>query len=117
MATKQTTAQYILDLVSSVGNVRVTKMFGEYALYCDDKVVGLICDDQLFIKYTDPGKDFADGRYVEGFAYPGAKPSMNVSEMFDDQQFLCDLVRITSQALPLPKPKKSKKIASEEKIR
>jgi len=25
-------------------------MFGEYALYCGDKVVALVCDDQLFVK-------------------------------------------------------------------
>jgi TfoX/Sxy family transcriptional regulator of competence genes len=40
MATSQGTTDFILDQLSSVPNVRVRKMFGEYALYCDDKVVG-----------------------------------------------------------------------------
>lgn len=52
MATSQSTTEFILDQLSSVPNVRVRKMFGEYALYCGDKVVGLICDDQLFVKTT-----------------------------------------------------------------
>jgi DNA transformation protein and related proteins len=106
MKTKQTTVDYILDQLASAGMVRAQKMFGEYALYCNEKVVGLICKDQLFIKYTDPGKQFAEGRYVEDCAYPGAKPSMNVTDELDDRDFLCDLIRITEKALPQPKPKK-----------
>ena len=105
MSTKQSTADFVLDQLAAAGPVRVRKMFGDYALYCDDKVVGLICDDQLFIKYTDRGKAFAEGRYSEGFAYPGAKPSMNVTDLLDDAQFLCDLVRLTSESLPRSKKK------------
>jgi len=103
MSTSKSTAEFILDQLANAGAVRVRKMFGEYALYCDEKVVGLICDDQLFIKYTDKGKEFAEGRYSEGYAYPGAKPSMNVTDLLDDPQFLCDLVRLTAASLPKPK--------------
>lgn len=106
MTSKQATVDFILDQLSSLGNVRARKMFGDYALYCDEKVVGLICEDQLFVKYTDGGRKFAQGRYEEGCAYPGAKPSMNVSESMDDGEFLCALIRMTVDALPHPKPKK-----------
>lgn len=105
MGSKKETVEYILDQLFAAGTVRVKKMFGEYALYCNDKVVGLICDDQLFIKYTDQGKKFAGGKYTEGFAYPGAKPSMNVTENVDDNQFLTELIQITEESLPLPKTK------------
>lgn len=106
MATSEATIQYILEQVSAAGNIRVRKMFGEYALYCDDKVVGLVCEDQLFIKYTDPGKVFAEGRFSEGYAYPGAKPSMNVSDAIDDSEFISLLIRKTADALPMPVKKK-----------
>jgi DNA transformation protein and related proteins len=106
MATKQATIDFILEQLTPVGAVRARKMFGEYALYCGEKVVGLVCDDQLFIKYTDPGKKFAEGRFTEGYAYPGAKPSMDVSDNVDDRDFLCSLVLLTADALPTPKPKK-----------
>jgi hypothetical protein len=66
----------------------------------NDKVVGLICDDQIFIKLSDQGKQFAVGRYEEGCAYPGAKPSMNVTDYMDDSQFLSTLVELTYTALP-----------------
>lgn len=111
MATSQTTVDDILEQTADAGQMRARKMFGEYALYCNEKVVGLICDDQLFIKYTDPGKKFAEGRYVEGTAYPGAKPSMNVTDAIDDADFLSKLIRITAEALPEAKrkPKKTTK--------
>jgi DNA transformation protein and related proteins len=106
MSTKQETVDYILEQTVTAGMMRARKMFGEYALYCDDKVVGLICDDSLFIKYTDKGKLFAEGRYGEGYAYPGAKPSMNITDQIDDWDFLCSLIRITADSLPLPKARK-----------
>ena len=107
MPTDISTVDFILEQLQELPFVRVRKMFGEYAVYCDDKVVGLICDDQLFIKYTDAGKEYARGRYTEGNAYPGAKPSMNVTDCIDDREFLSALVRLTATSLPLPK-KKSK---------
>ena len=47
---------FILDQLRDVQLIRARKMFGEYALYCGDKVVALVCDDQLFVKITEPGK-------------------------------------------------------------
>ncbi|MCC3506339.1 MAG: TfoX/Sxy family protein [Microcoleus sp. PH2017_19_SFW_U_A] len=44
--------EYILDQINQAGQVSFKKMFGEYAIYCDEKVVALVCDNQLFIKPT-----------------------------------------------------------------
>jgi DNA transformation protein len=108
MATKQSTIDFLLDQLSGVVDVRARKMFGEYALYCNDKVVSLVCDDELFVKITEPGKKFLGGAYEEGFAYKGAKASMHISgDLLEDRQFLAELVRITEKALPRPKPKKT----------
>ncbi|MGD0838883.1 MAG: TfoX/Sxy family protein [Polyangia bacterium] len=109
MATSQSTADFILDQLSSVPNVRVRKMFGEYALYCGDKVVALICDDQLFVKITPAGKVAVRDSYAESIAYPGAKPSLLVSASdLEDHERLSELIRVTSAALPPPKAKKPK---------
>ena len=110
MATKQTTIDFLLDQLASVSGVRARKMFGEYALYCDEKVVALVCNNQLFVKTTEAGRAFVGDRYKEGQAYPGAKPSMLVgAEDLDDDERLCELVRVTAAALPAPKPKKLRK--------
>jgi TfoX/Sxy family transcriptional regulator of competence genes len=109
MATSQSTADFILDQLSSVPKVRVRKMFGEYALYCEDKVVALICDDQLFVKITPAGKAVVGRRYAERIAYPGANPSMLISASdLEDHERLSELILVTAAALPPPKPKKPK---------
>jgi len=107
MSTKQATMDYILDQAVTAGNLRVRKMFGEYALYCDDKVVGLVCDDTLFVKITEPGKKFVAKYYQEGHAYPGAKVSMMIDgDRLEDRKWLSELIRLTADVLPYPKPKK-----------
>jgi TfoX/Sxy family transcriptional regulator of competence genes len=105
VSTSQSTIDYLLDQLSNLPNVRVRKMFGEYALYCDEKVVALVCDNQLFVKITPPGRALVGERYEEGEAYPGAKPSMLIgAEEIDDGERLCELIRLTADALPAPKP-------------
>lgn len=101
----------MLDQLSSVGVVRARRMFGEYALYCDDRVVALVCDDQLFVKITDRGRKYVGDQYEEGFAYPGARASMSIGgDLIEDRDWICGLIRITADNLPLPKPKKTKRV-------
>ena len=110
MATKQSTIDFILDQLSLLDGAYARKMFGEYALYFDGKVVGLVCDNQLFIKITEPGKEFVGGHYREGHAYPGAKVSMLIDGgQLEERDWLCELVRITADNVPYPKVKKAKK--------
>jgi DNA transformation protein len=110
MKTKQSTIDYILDQLISSGDVSARKMFGEYALYCDGKVVALVCRDTLFVKITDEGKKFVGKHYKEGHAYKGAKTSMVIEDdRIEDHEWLSELVRITADSLPTPKQKKSGK--------
>lgn len=107
MSTKPSTIEFILDQLSGAGELRVRKMFGEYALYCDEKVVALVCDDQLFVKITDPGLEYVGDKFKEGRAYKGAKPSMLVDgDLIEDREWVRGLIRVTADALPRPKPKK-----------
>lgn len=107
MSTQSSTIDFILDQLRDVPNVRTQKMFGEYALYCNEKVVGLVCDDTLFIKITPEGKEFVGAEYEEGCAYPGAKPSILISlDKLEDPEWISHLVRTTAERLPEPKKKK-----------
>lgn len=109
MSTKQSTVDYILDQLVDLPGVEAKKMFGEYALHASGKVVGLICDDTLFIKITDAGKQFVREDYKEGFAYPGAKASIEIhGDLLESREWLSKLVAITEKNLPAPKPKKKK---------
>lgn len=112
MATRQDIADYIVSQLSKAGVVRSGKMFGEYALYCDDKVVGLICDNQLFIKPTAAGRAYLD-EVEEGLPYPGAKPWFLITEdNWDDADWLGGLIRATAAEVPPPKPRKKKSLKS-----
>lgn len=109
MATSQSTADFLTAQVSDAGAVRHRKMFGEYALYCNEKVVALICDDKLFVKPTDAGRTYAENP-EEAPPYPGSKPFLLIEESrWEDRTWLTELIRITAAALPAPKPKKKKK--------
>jgi TfoX/Sxy family transcriptional regulator of competence genes len=108
MATKQATVDFLLEQMSDAGNVTMRKMFGEYAIYCDSKVVALVCDDKLFVKPTHAGRTFIE-TVEEAPPYPGAKLYFHISgDLWDDHQWLSELIAKTAEELPLPKPKKKK---------
>jgi len=116
MATSERTIAFLLDQLREVRDVSARKMFGEYALYVRDKVVALVCDDQLFVKLTDAGRALVGARFKEGFAYPGAKASLLVSaDDLEDAERLAELVRVTDAALPAPKPKAKSKAKAKPK--
>jgi DNA transformation protein len=77
-----------------------------------------VCDDQLFVKITAPGKALVGTRYLEGFAYSGAKTSILVgADDLEDHDRLAELIRVTEAALPSPKPKKTTKTATKKRTR
>jgi TfoX/Sxy family transcriptional regulator of competence genes len=97
--------EYVSDQMAAAGHVSFRKMFGEYAVYCDDKVVALVCEDRLYIKQTAAGRAFI-GEAVEAPPYDGAKPYFLIEDRLDDRAWMADLVRLTADELPAPKPKK-----------
>ncbi len=108
MASKQSTVDFILDQIRAAGDVSARKMFDEYSVYCGRKVVGLVCDDMLFVKKTDAGKSFAV-RCLEKSPYDGAKPCLSISQKrIENREWITELIRITSSELPEPLPKKTR---------
>lgn len=107
MASDPGFVEFIHEQLREVGGVSHRKMFGEYALYMGNKVVALVCDDQLFLKPTAAGRALLPSP-VEAPPYPGAKPYFVVGEYLDDPEFLAALFRATEGEVPEPKPKKPK---------
>lgn len=106
MATQESTADYIVDQLSDLHGVRARKMFGEYALYYQEKVVALICDDRLYVKKTKAGKEYIND-IIEDSPYPGAKPCFLIDEaQWEDREWLTQLIQKTAAEIPAPKPKK-----------
>jgi TfoX/Sxy family transcriptional regulator of competence genes len=107
MASDQSFVDYVVDQCQDDCGVTYKKMFGEYGLYSNGKIFGVICDNRLFIKPTDGGRAFIQD-VVEAPPYPGAKPSLLIEDRIEDSEWLSELVRITTRELPAPKPKKRK---------
>ena len=96
---------FVIEQLRNAGQIDYRKMFGEYVLYCEGKVVALICDNKLFVKPTNAGREFI-GDIVEAPAYPGAKLSFLIDEKIEDSKWLSKLIKITEKELPAPKSKK-----------
>ncbi|MDD4526952.1 MAG: TfoX/Sxy family protein [Candidatus Margulisbacteria bacterium] len=108
MVTDSDFIQYLEEQLADTNNVFFRKMFGEYAIYCDEKVVALVCDNQLFIKPTVAGREYLE-EVIEEPPYIGSKNYFLIGDRLEDREWLSELVRITANELPLPKPKKPKK--------
>ena len=107
MSTSKEFIDYILENIEDAGVVTVRKMFGEYAVYCDGKVIALVCDNQFFLKPTKAGRDFI-GDVIEAPPYNGAKPHYLIEDGIDDCKWFSRLIQITADEIPEPKPKKKK---------
>jgi TfoX/Sxy family transcriptional regulator of competence genes len=107
MASDQKFVDFVMEQIKNAGEITAKKMFGEYGIYADRKLLGLICDNKLFIKPTISGQEFI-GNVVEAPPYEGAKPSFLIEEKIEDSNWLSELIRISLKELPPLKNKKEK---------
>lgn len=107
MASEKSFVEFVIDQIDYAGGIIAKKMFGEYGIYADGKLFGLICDNRVFIKPTKVGRAYI-GHVTEMSPYPGAKPYFLIEEKLEDKDWLSELVRVSVEELPKPKPKKNK---------
>lgn len=103
MASSAEFMEYVCGQISGAGEITYKKMFGEYSVYCNGKIIALVCDNQFFVKITPQGESFLHGGIKEP-PYPGAKLYFLIDNL-DDCSRLARLVRLTHDALPAPKKK------------
>jgi TfoX/Sxy family transcriptional regulator of competence genes len=108
MATELSFVEYVLETARFGDRLTYRKMFGEYALYLDGKVVAFACDNSLFIKPSQAAASLAPD-LPQGPPYPEAKNYPIADELLDDPEALRRLVEATAALMPLPKPKKPAK--------
>lgn len=109
MSTSPSTIEAILSGLKDDAGVTARKMFGEYGLFLEGKMVALVCDDILYVKPTPSGLACL-GDHEQGSPYPGAKPCAIVGEKFLLKRgALRELLVRTCQELPAPKPRSSSK--------
>jgi TfoX/Sxy family transcriptional regulator of competence genes len=115
MATETSFVDYILETARFSGRLTYRKLFGEYALYLDEKVVAFACDNSLFIKPSAAVASLAPD-LPQGPPYPGAKDYPIADELLDDPEMLRRVIEETAALMPLPKPKKKPAGAAAAKV-
>ncbi len=108
MSSDRSFIDFLVDQMGNAGLMSQKKMFGEYAIYCDGKVVALVCDNQLFVKPTESGRKYI-GKPVEAPPYAGAKPHFLIEDGFEDRDWISGLIRTTMGELPVPRTKLKRK--------
>lgn len=111
MSTAKSTIADLLDGLAGAGPLRARSMFGEYALYLDDKVVAFVCDDILWLKSLPEARALLPDHPL-GEAYPGSKPYIRMEDALDDPDRAIATLRAIAAALPPPKPKTPRRKAT-----
>lgn len=110
MASNADFVKYIAEQCAEAGEIMTKKMFGDYAIYCNGKIFGLICDDRFYIKPTTAGRKLLR-EVVLRPPYEGAKDYFYITDV-DDHAYLSQLVRATYAELPASKKKPQSSLAS-----
>ena len=98
MACSPDFVQYIIDQCSGAGEIAVKKMMGDYCIYCDGVLFGLVCDNNFYVKVTESGWAVLKEVILRP-PYEGAKDYFYISDV-DDREYLTSLIRVTILALP-----------------
>jgi DNA transformation protein and related proteins len=101
MASDKNQLDFVLEQIGPAGGVTAKRMFGEYGIYCDGKIVALLCDNQLFVKPTNRGRAYIHSP-VEAPPYPGAKSYFLIEDKLEDRGWISGLIRLTAEELSLP---------------
>lgn len=100
MASSKDFVQYIVDQCSGAGDIVAKKMFGDYGIYCNGKIFGLICDDCFYLKPTEAVRPLLRTEELRP-PYEGAKQYFYIADV-DDHDYLSKLVIETCKVLLNP---------------
>jgi TfoX/Sxy family transcriptional regulator of competence genes len=104
MATDIDFVAYVAEQSQLGAALTFKKLFGEYGVYLEGKVIAFACDNSLFVKATDATAE-TTRLLPQRPPYPGAKPYPVADELLDDSDALKMLLVQTAQGLPAASPK------------
>ena len=106
MSKNKELADYIMDQLSDLGDIRNIPMRGGYIFYYKERIFGGIYGNGFLVKITEASKKFMPDSEPEP-PYEGAKPMLPVT-ILDDRTALQNMVEEMYPELPERKPKKKK---------
>lgn len=99
--------EYVRESFSAFGYIVIRSMMGGYLVYLNGKLIGDICDNELFLKRT-PTSDRLLADSELRYPYEGSKTLMHVFDRFEDMDLIAELLEGMYAELPEKKPKKAK---------
>ena len=99
--------EYVRECFSTVGDITIKSMMGGYLVYFNGKLIGDICNNELFLKRT-PTSDRLLADSELRYPYEGSKTLMHVFKKFEDANLIVGLLGGMYTELPEKKPKKAK---------
>ena len=99
--------EYVHECFSQAGDIVIKSMMGGYLVYFKGKLIGDICDNEVFLKRT-PTSDRLLSDSELRYPYEGSKTLMHVFDKFEDADLIKELLKGMYEELPEKKPKKSK---------
>ena len=99
--------EYVYEALSAAGYIVIKSMMGGYLVYFNGKLIGDICDDELFLKRT-PTSDRLLAESELRYPYEGSKTLMHIFDSFDDKALISELLNGMYAEFPEKKPKKAK---------
>ena len=99
--------EYVRDSLSAAGDIVIRSMMGGYLVYFNGKLIGDICDKELFLKKT-PTTDRLLADSEQRYPYEGSKTLMYVFDGFEDAYLIAQLLDGMYTELPEKKRKKDK---------
>jgi len=97
MASSLDFVEYVCEQIGGAGKITYKKMFGEYSIYCNKKVIGVICDNQFFVKKTEAGAALYPD-CEEAAPYKGAKAYFVIDNV-DDRNLMERFISATYEEL------------------
>ena len=97
--------EYVREVFSSAGDIVIKSMMGGYLVYLNGKLIGDICDNELFLKRTQTSDRLLADSELR-YPYEGSKTLMHVFDRFEDKELIQELLGGMYTELPAPKKKK-----------
>ena len=115
MATSREYALFVENLFRGVEGFSMKRMFGEYGIYLQGRVLGFLCDEQILLQDTPTARKLLpDAERKELF--PGSKLFIIFSDE-GNHHLLQSVAQAMWEELPLPKSRKSRKKVTPEGVR
>ena len=118
MPQKSEFVEYLVEMLQSLGTIRVKSMFGGWGFYADERFFAIVADDDFYVKVDDISRGDFEARGLKPFRYEvrDTKATLDYyeppSEAMDDRELLCEWARkgidAAVRASAKKKPRKKK---------